>query len=355
MRNDIELSILIFSLPISIEYKLGKINSSNFKEIPSVFSTYYNSLVLSKLINPEKNDTEKKKSYIDLFYEKYYNSSRYNTNYYDSIFNYIIGKQAFNMSYLKKDIQSNFKIENREIPKREIILNDLNYWNCINYSIKDYSSLTRDLLLYVDKGDFDLSQYATVFHYVIRFGNPLHFNIDNLVKRFKRGIVKGINHYLYQSHLRLRLSIDNSAEFYEELKDIVVFCNEINDDIQKKDNSVQINNLFHIFQTDFSVFYEKAGNSEYRITPIFTQIKFTEIWKTIKSMKNSHIIDLAFYFEDRYRPHIYEKLFPEKDFIIELIKNLEKQINNRKTDKMKLIAYDFLANKLEKSLENFPN
>lgn len=350
-KEEIELSVLIFSLPISIEYKLGKINSANFEEIKSIFSTYYNSLVRSKLINSEKKETEK--SYLDLFYEKYYQGLRYNTKYYDSIFNYILGKEAFNLEFLKDDIQSNYKKEKHKIPRTESILNELQYWDCINLSIKEYSSLTRQLLAYVDKGEFDLVQYATVFHYSTRFGNPLRLNIDNLVKRFKRGILKGKDHYKYQANLRLRLSIDSSAAFYKNLEDVIAFCNDINHNIQKKDNSEKINKLFFYFKTDLSLFQQEMKNSEYQFSPFFTEVKFIEIWKIIKSMKNSDIIDLAFYFEYRYKPNIYEKLFPEENFIIELKNKLERQIKDTKTTKMKLIAYDFLVKQLYQSLVNF--
>jgi len=341
LQTEIELSILIFSLPVSIEYKLGKINSSNFQKIESVFTTYYSSLTLSKLINPEKGEDKSEKSYLDLFYEKYFNNSRIKVNYYNSVFNYIIGKQGFNIDFLKEEIRAIYKIENNEIPQRETLLKELNYWNCIDLSTKEYFSLTRELLIFVDRGEFDLSQYATVFHYVTRFDNPLHLNVDNLVKRFKRGIVRGISSYTYQAHLKMRTSIDKSAEYYENLRDIIIFCNEINDEIQRKNNLNEIEDIFNLFKSNFPAFYEKTNGSEFHLSPIFTLIKFSEIWKAIKSMKHSDIIDLAFYFENRYRPHIYEKLFPEKKFVFELKSNLESKINNPRTNKMKQIAYIF--------------
>ncbi|KAA6331783.1 hypothetical protein EZS27_019647 [termite gut metagenome] len=354
LQTEIELSILTFSLPVSIEYKLGKINSSNFQKIESVFTTYYSSLMLSKLINPEKGENKQEKSYLDLFYEKYFNNSKIKANYYNSVFNYIIGKQGFNIDFLKEEIRTIYKIENNEIPQRETLLKELNYWNCINLSTKEYFSLTRELFIFADRGEFDLSQYATVFHYAIRFDNPLHLNVDNLVKRFRRGIVRGISRYTYQAHLKMRMSIDKSAEYYENLRDIIVFCNEINDGIQRKDNLNKVDDIFRLFKADFPAFYEKTSSSEFHLSPIFTQIKFSEIWKVIKSMKHSDIIDLAFYFENRYRPHIYEKIFPEKYFVFELKSNLESKINNPRTNKMKRIAYKFLISKLEQSLENFP-
>jgi hypothetical protein len=214
-------------------------------------------------------------------------------------------------------------------------------------------SSTRELLVYVDKGEFDLSQYATVFHYIIRFNNPLRLNIDKLVKRFRNGIIKGKNSYKHQALLKVRLSLDESVDYYNELKKIVVFCNEINDEIKIKEDSSATANIFNLFKTDFSAFCEKMNYSEFRFSPIFVQMKFGDIWRIIKSMKNSDTIEFAFYLEERYKPQIYEGILIEKKFLSELIKKVEAQINNSKINKMKRIAYEFLRNKISQSMMNF--
>lgn len=353
IKDQILETILDFTLPLSIEYKLGKLNSTNFSDIIEV---YQGSLFNLSIFMGESDKEDKPKTYPELFKEKYLPDDNIQRKYFDSIFNYITGKTSFKIEQLSDELNLTYKFEDNTIPEREKLISKLNYWDCVDLTHSEYRSLTSSLIEYVDKGEFSLEQYPTVFHYVTRFDNLLNYNIENLKKRFKKGIEKGRADYSYVRNLYFRLSIDKTSEFYEDLKEIAEYCIEINNGIKENEELKKFENLINLFSSDFNSFIEKVreANNEYMFTPYFTNFDFNKIWRIIKELDNSQIIDLAFYFQSRYRRHIYEKIYPEKEFLENLYKKVEDLISRKSTNKLKKVTLKFFNEKIMESINNFP-
>lgn len=353
IKSEILETILDFTLPISIEYKLGKLNTTNFSDIIEIYQGF--SFNLSRFMG-ESNKEDKPKTYPELFKEKYLPDDNIRRKYFDSIFNYITGKTSFKIKQLSSELNSIYKFEDNIIPEREKLITKLNYWDCVDLKHSEYRSLTSSLLEYVDKGEFSLEQYPTVFHYATRFDNLLNYNIKNLKKRFKKGIQKGKDNYSYVRSIHFRLSVDRASEFYVDLKEIVEYCIETNKGIKENQELKELTDIFSLFSSDFNSFIEKVEemNNEFMFTPYFISFDFNKTWRIIKKLDNSQIINLAFYFQSRYRINVYEKIYPEKEFLENLNKKVEDLISNKSTNKLKKVTLKFFREKIMESINNFP-
>lgn len=353
IKTDIIKNILDFALPIAIEYKMGKLNSGNFENIKNLYVG--SSFDFMRFIG-KKEAVETPKTYIDEYKEKYTSSNHEKLMFFDSVFKYITGTSSINIDELSNEISSIYKFEDNTIPEREKTLTKLNYWDCIDLTISDYRFQTNKLLESVDKGEFSLDQYPTIFHYVTRFDNILNYNINNLKKRFRKGIKCGQTKYKYVNNLHFRISIDNSTEFYADVKEIVDYCIEINNGIQKVIEEKKVNDVFEMFSQNFDEFLEKIQepNNDFLFTPYLSTFNFNKTWRIINKLSNLQTINLAFYFSYRYRVNIYERLFPEKEFLIALKEKITEKYEKKGTTKMEKIALAFLNKKINESINNFP-
>ena len=353
IKKDVLEAILNFTLPISIEYKMGLLNTTNFSEIKEVYQGF--SFNLSRFIG-DSNKVDEPKSYAELFKEKYTPDDNIQRIYFESIFDYITGKTSFKIERLENELNLVYRFEDNTIPEREKLISKLNYWSCVDLKVSEYRSLTSSLLKYVDKGEFSLEQYPTIFHYVTRFNNLLNYNIENLKKRFKKGLLKGKDNYQYINNIHFRLSIDRTSEFYDDLTEIIEYCVKISKDIKKDQQLKVLIDIFELFSTDFNAFLERVEemNSEFMFTPYFTEYDFNKIWRVIKKLDNTQIINFAFYFEGRYRRDIYEKIYSEKQFLENLNEKVENLILSKSTNKLKKVTLEFFNKKIKESIEHFP-
>lgn len=353
LKDDIIYYVLDFALPIAIEYKMGKLNSTNFEEIQAI---YRNSFIDIYNYLKEKDVKKVPKLYSDIYREMYISNNLQKRFYFDSVFNYITGISSLNIEELAIELNSIYKFEDNTISERDQILSKLNYWGCIDLKSNEYRSLTIKLLKFVDQGEFVLEQYPTVFHYVTRFSNILNFNVDKLIKRFKRGINKGKKNYKYHVFLHMKLSVEKTAEFYDDLTEVVNYCIKINNCIKEETESKKILDIFEMFSKEFDTFLEKVQeyNNEFSLTPFFTKFNFNKTWGKIKTLQNTQIINLAFYISDRYKVNIYEDLYPEKDFLLALNDVIEKELAKKSKTKMEKVALEIFKSKVLVSINNFP-
>ena len=354
---EILTQILDFTLPISIEYKSGVLKPELFDDIQNLYKggLFDISAFLSDGNKLQvKSEEEKVKTYSEIYEEKYLDkSSQKRTLYFDSIFNYITGITSFNIDDLILEVNNKYQVEDSKIPEREKIMQKLSYWQCIDLPLKEYRKLTSQLLTFVDKGEYKLDQYPSIFHLATRFDNILNFNLVNLKKRFKRGISKG--EFEYKHNLSFYFSISSDSEFYEDLKEIGEYCNETNKQIKVNSEKEEIKSLFELFKSDFIAFLEKVNepNTQLRYSPIFSEFNFNKFWKAFKKSKNTELIEFGFDLKRRYTKNVYPDLNPEKEFLENLKAKLEIEIAKPKTRKLDKITFEFLVKKINESIENF--
>ena len=211
------------------------------------------------------------------------------------------------------------------------------------------------MLEFVDDGKYQLRQYATVFHFATRFNNILDYNFKNLKRRFKKGIKNGISNYTYNYDLGFHMSLSSDTEFRDDVIEIISYCLEINDSLQKDNTETELKELFDLFQNDYDSFIEKVSDrdNELRFSPFWLEFNLIKVVKTIGQLENEKIWKLGHYFKNRYRVHIYEKIFPEKDFVIKLREVINKPTRKRKVKSLKNASLNFLTQTLSECENNF--
>ncbi len=356
-KEEKHFAVLYFSLAISIEYKKGSLNASNFEDIKDLKKQIFLADIdFSGSFNREpSNEEDTGQPYIEIFKEAYYSENRF--HFFDSIFNYLTGQSSFNIDDLKLELENYFKVDNGKIPESELVLKELDYSNCLKLDDKQYRDLTNEMLRHSDKGKYILKQYPTIFHYATRFNNVLNYNVKNLKERLKKGILKGKGTYQYDAKLNFLLSVANSAEYGEDLKEVIRFCIQINEETLAEEKESILVETLNIFKTDFEKFISivtEEGN-QIQYTPFWLQLPFNQVYRRIVNLEKDEILMLGGYFKNRYRISIFEKLYPEKDFLIQLSSALNKPTQARKKKNLKNAILNILSNDIEECINNFPN
>lgn len=350
-KNEKLKAILSFTLAISIEYKLGLLNSTNFEDVKTLTENFSINLFSSNLSQNEKD--AKKPSYIDTFKKKYFSIEKY--FFFKSIFEYITGTKAFSIGILKAEIDSYFIVKDGVISEQNKLLNDLGYFGCLNLTDKKYKEMTLKMLSFLDAGEYHLQQYGTVFHFATRFNNMLNFDLAKLKKRFRNGIQKGKANYTYNRNLDFYMSV-GSAEFRDDVIEIVKYCLEVNESLREANDESKLQKLFELFESDFNKFIEtvEQKDNELLFSPFWLQFDIRKIVKRLNKLSNEQIWTLGHYFTSRYRRHIYEKLFPEKDFLIELRGHIDRPTKKRKKKNLRNASLDYLSKCIIECEQNFP-
>lgn len=356
-HSEILKQILDFTLPIAIEYKSGALKPELFDDIQNLYKgeLFDISAFLSNRNKLQvKSEKEKVKTYSEIYKEKYLDkSNQKKTLHFDSIFKFITGTSSFNIDELILEINSKYQIENSKIPEREKTIQKLSYWQCIDLPLKDYRKLTSQMLSFVDKSEYKLEQYPSLFHLATRFNNILNYNLTNLKRRFKKGIKKG--EFEYKESLNFYFSISTDSEFYNDLNEIGEYCININKQIKTDSENEKIKSLFELFKSDIKKFLEKINepDSQLRYSPIFSKFNFNKFWTAFKKAKNTELIEFGFNLKSRYTKYVCPDLNSEKDFLERLKEKLELEIAKSKTRKLDKIALEFLLKNIKQWLENF--
>lgn len=357
LKKEIFELILNFTLPISIEYKMGGLTPEFFEDIKDLYVGGLFNLTAflgDGFSHKTQSEEEKIETYQEIYKKKYLDENDQGKKvFFESIFNYITGNSSFSIDRLVKELKSIYIIENNKIPEREQVLGKLSYWQCVDLTISEYRKLTNDMLKYVDSSDYKLDQYPTIFHYATRFNNLLNYNLENLKKRFKKGIRKG--NFQYMTSLHFHLSISSTSEFYEDLKEIGEYCLQINNKTKNQSEKEELRSLFELYKTNFKEFLEKVSepNSQLKYTPIFSKFDFNKFWSILKKLKNTELIEFGFDLKSRYTKYVYPDLNPEKEFLEKLKEKLELELTKPRTKKIDKIAFEFLVTKINESIENF--
>ena len=354
-------AILDFTLAITIEYKLGLLNSTNLEDVKGLNDSPFaklgkfdvNSFLQNTKASKEKEENPEP-SYIDVFKNKYFSKNKY--YFFKSIFEYITGIKAFQVNSLKSELEEYFIVKDGKIPDHEKLLLDLGYINCLKLTDKEYQELTRKMLEYLDNGLYQLRQYGTVFHFATRFNNILNFKFDKLKIRFIKGIKKAIPSFIYNNDLGFYMSVGNETEFKDDVIEIIKYCLEINESLKVSNEGTELKNLFDLFLNDFDAFILKVSerDNEFRFSAFWFEFDMNKIITRINKLGNDQIWNFGHYFKNRYRKHIFERLYSEKEFVIDLIKRIDNPTIKRKIKNLHNASLDYLSKCLKESELNFP-
>ena len=359
IKEEKQKAVLYFTITTAIEYKLGLLNSTNYEELKQLniipIANINFDIIQNALNENVSNITDtKKQNYLINFTDKY--SQFEKIKYFDSIINYLLGIKTFNVTDLKIEIENLFVVENEAIPEYELILKKLEYTDCLKLSYKEYRNITTKVLKFVDKGVYQLNKYTLLMLYSTRFNNLLNYDIDELKKRFNKGILKGYKNYKYNRDIDIQTSIYKESDFYNDLYEIRRFCLDINDKLLLNEKENDIENLFQKFSFDIISFFDIVNdyNSIYLTNPFWNDFNVRKVYNRIIKLEGDQIWHLGYYFQNRYRKDIQPYLFKEKEFLIELNAMLQKKSKKRQVRNIHNACLDFLSKCLTDGISNFP-
>jgi hypothetical protein len=356
LKDNKQKSILDFSLAISFEYKLGLLNSNTKNQIKEINKTISFNIEVFKILsksNENKNIDTQETTYINTFTEKYYSENQY--YFFNSIFEYITGSNAFDVVDLKSELENHFIVKNGIVSKQDKLLSQLAHFESLKLSNFEYRNLTRQLLQYIDKGDYQLHQFSTAFYYAVRFNNLMCFDIEKLKIRFKKGIAKGVKKYKYESNLDFYITTGNEPAFKKDEQEIINYCLQINETLSENNELHRHKEYFKLFLTDYAAFNEKAReqNGYIKHVPFWIKVDINKVYRRILKLNNDEIWKFGHYINDRYRRNIYEGLFPEKEFLTNLRSMIDYNSKKRKTKNLQNASLDYLSTCLINSEANF--
>jgi len=355
-RSEILEYAFSFTIPISIEYKSGRLNPNNFEEIKKIHQGLRFNIedFLDSRPSMKVADKKEEKSYEDIYEEKYFIEG-VSRRYHDSIFNYLTGQSSFKIDDLIKELELIYTHSSENLPEHEKLINKLGYWSCINLEEAEYIDATNKMLEYADEGLFGLVKYPVIFHFATRFNNVIGYDIPELVQRIKDGIRVGKDNFDFTGSIRFHLTLDGNSEFPDETKEIIEYCWQINDAIKVTNEEDEIKKLFEAFKDNIDDFVDEiqdSSKSKYIHSPLYNNFDLEEFWLSLKEVSNDLLIMFSYHIERRFTAYsINNNLSEELGFLNDLKAKLVAETQIEGLDKIKQTAYNLLLVKIEKVLK----
>jgi hypothetical protein len=347
-EGEILKTLLKFSLAISIEYKENRISFKNNKGIGVIEEPHSTRYFLEELeLEEDKNiDIGEEKNYREKFIQQYYKEDKY--HYFNSVYCFLTGGPILKPEDLIEELKVYYHIEENKILPQYEIFNRLSNASVFSLTDKEYKQLTKKVLEYSDRGNFDIKDYLTVFYFASRFENPLGLNLGKLEKRIIRGMLKGKAKYNFNSNLDFYLNIDSTSEHKEQLIRIRKAVLDLNNQIQVENLKLDSKRLEKLCFEDFYQFNLEILNNEnsYALTPIFESFSSYKFYLFFIQNENNIRWQIIQFIRNRYHnQNLYLK--PEMVFFKKLNERVTKKILNHS---QKGVSY-FLLNEFDKALK----
>lgn len=322
-KDDLIKSTLLFTIAIAIEFKKGNLSKKDKEIMNDEIQTILNFTKNQEedlFAEPQENESINP----NILQKKYYEQNNY--KYYETIFDYIVGIDTFIEKNFTTEVKRKYGISQKEnLSECYKAFNDISTDVIFKISNQEYKKRLKNVLQYVDKGEYELDSYLGVYNHIIKFGDPLKIGEEKLKKRIIKGIKKGKNNLQYNQELTQMsqyLHFPNSMDEYA--REILQFCLTINEEKKRethKNESVALEKLLEAnkFEEFKKVAIEKAT------VPIFAYIESKLIFDFYD--KNIPLReDIASFIKERVitnAPLAILKL--EKNFYIQLQQSIQKK------------------------------
>ena len=349
-KEEILITLLHFTLTISIEYQEGRISSKTANYLNQ--DPYDWSNIKFDFINNEnhRNNKIKNKSYRETFLDKYYQNK--NFIFFESIFNFITGGSAFQIELLVNEIEKLYRIHDNKISIHSEVLNDLGNTNIYSLSDSNYKALTRKMLQFTDQGLYDITDYHVVFYFSTRFDNLMKYNLDNLEKRIIAGMKKGKINYEYKGGLDLQLTLDRTQEHGERYFRIKQEAIKINNEINNRKIKTELVELEQKCYTDFDEFYNKVFKSEnqYTLVPIFKYFNHNKFYNFFTRSEGKTKLRIIAILKSRYNTSNRQYLLDDELFLTNMDKILKTKLVKISRNKLEFHILKELNTSIENSI-----
>ena len=271
-KNNILKRTLLFTIAIAIEFKQARCSKEDKETMSYELWPFLDFIrdegedsieedkdISVKVKKGEKTDPSKLKY-------KYY--GHYDYEFYESIFDYIVGINTFDSTLFEKEVKEKSGIvEGQDVSESYKVYNEINSDYIFEISNEEYKKLLYKMLEYVDIGDYRLEDYVGIYNHVIKYNNPLGIAEEDLKDRIIRGIEKGKDRFTYNPDILRRLPYFEKSDKQNNIEGIIEYCLAINK--EKEEEKYRKDSV--LLETDFELWCQKV-KEEYNNIPIFTYI-----------------------------------------------------------------------------------
>ncbi|CEN44265.1 conserved hypothetical protein [Capnocytophaga canis] len=334
--------VLKFSLPISFEYKLGKLSAENKELLLNYLNDY--TIRLSDLGIADGSD---KKDYLDDFLEQY-SDVLWTQNNFPSIVEYITGETTLDKAKILSEIKKNCGIFDEGIPEEQRLLEELSFWNSMKLSYEEYINKTNRLIELIDQDKFRLREYPDIFYLIMRFDNPTKQNIEEL----KQKIIDKINSKddEYDKMLEVKYFQNLPDLIHKEILDA---CLKKNKEILHQNEKKEKEKLLSLFESDMEKF-EQEIRSKWLDKPIFLSDEYENYWRVIEKHSNYDKMIVGSIIDFRYKESSIVKYLLEEKQFLEFTKNkINEKMKNNDMNNIEKFVFENIINKIKSVLPNF--
>ena len=322
-KNDLIKSTLLFTIAIAIEFKKGNLSKKG-KEIMNdeirTILNFTNNQEEDLFAEPQENESINP----NILKGKYY--GQYNYKYYETIFDYIVGIDTFIEEKFIAEVKRKYGISQKEnLSECYKALNDISTDVIFKISNQEYKKRLKNVLQYVDKGEYELDSYLGIYNHIIKYEDPLKIGEEKLKKRIIKGIKKGKNNLQYNQELTQMsqyLHFPNSMDEYA--REILQFCLTINEEKKRETHKNESAALEKLLEANKFEDFKTAAVEKVTV-PIFAYIDSKLIFDFYD--KNIPLReDIASFIKERVitnAPLAVLKL--EKNFYIQLQQSIQKK------------------------------
>jgi len=351
-ENEILLTLVKFSLVVSIEYKAGKISFTKKENLDWGGRLDLTNISLENLQfgNSKKEKKEEEKTFREKFLEQYYSGDSF--SYFNSVYVFLTGGSVLKLDELLQELKKHYHIEENKILPQYEVFNSLGYHAVFSLSDKEYNKLTGKMLSYSDTGSYDILNYITIFYFASRFGNPLKYNLDKLERRVITGMKAGKANYKYIDQLDFYLNVDGNAEHRDRLLRIRKVALELNRQINTNNQATDSARLEEMCHKNFEQFYTEvlSNDKPYFYTPIFQSFSAHKFYLLFLNSDNKMRWEIVRFWSSRYRDYPASQLKPEIEFLEKFKQKTEKKISSLPKHGVTNFVFSELVIILQKSI-----
>ena len=327
LNSDNIEEIIFFSCIISIEYKSGRLTSSDYNKDKGINN--FNYLMLSLSL---KNDTssslekneEKKPSYPEFFYKQYVEKDINKYFFFPSIYVFIL-TGYLDANHLKQEIESR---NPKNIPSHIKDFRKLLNYKFRELSNTEFHTLSNNVLKYTKQGVYSIYDYIQIGSFYYFFSdNKL---INKSIKEIEEIILEGIEiakkrKRIEDDVLRNLMHFTNNDTRIENLKSVIKSIHdEILEDRNKKISTEFLDTLLNKDEFELADIFNKYKFKK----ELFLYINDKSFIETILKVSNKQLFNFTELLNDRYKPtNIKEFLSEERNTLLKLYENLKSFLN----------------------------
>lgn len=274
--------------------------------------------------------------------------------YFHSIGKYVMGVTDFKIEEFLNEVTGYSKYILIDIPVHISEFELLRYFNCYVISDEEYIKKTQQLYKNAISGIFTLQFYPIIFHFLVRFNNPLGFDKKDL----KAQLIKAIDVFCkenrsFDNHLDRNFHFSNDDEDIEILRELANYAIESNKKNEAKKGNEESEKIFIEFLSNPKVFIDKNSSTtgDYSYEPILQKFDAKKTFNSLFNANNNTLKDFNLFIKYRYK-NKYDELNPEIEFLGKLKAIIEKTEFGEKLP-VKKFLFNGLGNEIQDILEKY--